>query len=98
MTLITTYRPTTNIKISKIIKVRKPPPLLQSRGSQQAAPKDLLVVQVLPLKLMTLELDEAVNEFRMICLHNLANDVRLRESGRLNQARQGFLQGFYLER
>lgn len=47
---------------------------------------------------MTLELDEQVNEFRMVCMHNLSNDVRLKESGRLNQARQGFLQSFYLER
>lgn len=33
LTLITTYRPMTNIKISKIIKVRKPPPLLSGRAT-----------------------------------------------------------------
>ena len=47
---------------------------------------------------MTLELDEELEEFRIVCIHNFGNDVRLQESGRLNQARQGFLQSFYIEK
>lgn len=85
MTLVTTYR-ATGFKISKIIKVRKPVPCLAS-SSYSDGHKDMIVAQILPLKFVTLEIDEEINEFRIVCIHNLSNDVRLQESGRLNSAR-----------
>ena len=96
MSLIATYR-ATGFKISRIIKVRKPAPRLGAVGDANGH-KDMVVVQILPLKFVTLEIDEDVNEFRIVCIHNLSNDVRLQESGKLNSARQGFLQSFCLQR
>ena len=94
--MLCSYR-ASGFKISKIIKVRKP--VICPQGQAPANGKmDMLVVHILPLKFVTLEIDPLINEFRIVCIHNLSNDVRLQESGKLNSARQGFLQSFCLER
>ncbi len=39
--------------------------------------KDYIVVHVNPMKFITLEIDNQINEFSIICIHNLSNDLRL---------------------
>ena len=58
----------------------------------------MIILHVAPLKFITLIFDEAIQEFRIYCMHNLKNDqydFRLTLSGKYF-ARQGFLQSFYL--
>ena len=63
-----------SIKVQKIVAVRKP-------GSNG---KDMLVLHIPALKFVTIEFDELLTEFRIYCMHNLENNQRLKETGKLN--------------
>lgn len=68
-----------------MVSVRKP-------GSDG---KDMLVLHIPALKFVTIEFDELLSEFRIYCMHNLENNLRLKETGKLNP-KSGFLQAFYI--
>ena len=55
----------------------------------------MLVVHLPKLKFVTIELDENLLEFKIVCLHNFEDEPRLRETGKVNP-RQGFLQPFFV--
>ena len=63
-----------SIKVSKMVSVRKP-------GSDG---KDMLVLHIPALKFVTIEFDELLLEFRIYCMHNLENNLKLKETGKLN--------------
>lgn len=58
--------------------------------------KDMLVVHLPKLKFVTIELDEDLLEFKIVCLQDFENKVQLQETGKV-YPRQGFLQSFFIE-
>lgn len=88
MRLICKYSSRGAFKLSKVIKVPR-----YSYNGKQCTWKDLVVAQISPLKFVTLEVDEDLQEFAIVCMHNFQGDLRLQESG-LAHPREGFLQSF----
>jgi hypothetical protein len=52
-------------------------PLYTKQKDKSVKSQDLIVVQINPLKFVTLELDADLNELAIACMHNLSNDLRL---------------------
>jgi len=60
------------------------------------ANKDMLVFEIPSLKFITIEVDESIMSFKIVCLHNFDGDARLNHTGKANP-RQGFLSPFYID-